>query len=58
MDKKLARALNISLGKYANESTKKEKTIFGAKPVPAELKKKKRTEFNGRGKANPSHSIA
>ncbi|MDY8095571.1 hypothetical protein ACYCS5_28860 [Paenibacillus sp. SEL3] len=39
MDKKLARALSISLGKYANESTKKEKTIFGAKPVPAELKK-------------------
>ncbi|WP_277933267.1 hypothetical protein [Paenibacillus polymyxa] len=39
MDKKLARALSISLGNYANESTKKEKTIFGAKPVLAELKK-------------------
>ena len=39
MDKKLARALSISLGKYANDSTKKKKTIFGAKSVPAELKK-------------------
>ncbi|MDY7991170.1 hypothetical protein UY286_21205 [Paenibacillus polymyxa] len=39
MDKKLARALNLRLGKYANESTKNEKTVFGAKPIPAELKK-------------------
>uniref|UniRef100_A0AAE9PR57 Uncharacterized protein n=1 Tax=Paenibacillus polymyxa TaxID=1406 RepID=A0AAE9PR57_PAEPO len=44
MDKRLARALNIRLGKYANESTKNEKTVFGAKPIPAELKKKKRTD--------------
>ncbi|EHS57310.1 MULTISPECIES: hypothetical protein [Paenibacillus] len=42
MDMKLARLLNVKLGKYADESTKKEKTIFGAKPVPAELKKKEK----------------
>ncbi|MET3210825.1 UNVERIFIED_CONTAM: hypothetical protein ABIC26_003786 [Paenibacillus sp. PvR008] len=42
MDKKLARALNVKLGKYADESTKNEKTVFGAKPVPAELKKKEK----------------
>lgn len=28
MDKKLARALSISLGKYANESTKKKKQFL------------------------------
>ncbi|MFD1462148.1 hypothetical protein ACFQ5D_12190 [Paenibacillus farraposensis] len=42
MDMKLARILNVKLGKYAEESTKTEKTIFGAKPVPAELKKKEK----------------
>ncbi|MDY8020983.1 hypothetical protein [Paenibacillus polymyxa] len=42
MDKKLARALNLRLGKYANESTKKEKTVFGAKPIPGELKKQEK----------------
>ncbi|MGO4953171.1 MULTISPECIES: hypothetical protein [Paenibacillus] len=42
MDKKLARALSLRLGKYANESTKNEKTVFGAKPIPAELKKKEK----------------
>lgn len=42
MDKRLARALNVKLGKFAGESTKKEKTIFGAKPMPAELKKKEK----------------
>ncbi|MFK4302324.1 MULTISPECIES: hypothetical protein [Paenibacillus] len=40
MDKRLARALNVKLGKYADESTKNEKTVFGAKPIPEELKKK------------------
>ncbi|UZP80491.1 hypothetical protein MF628_06675 [Paenibacillus polymyxa] len=39
MDKRLARVLNIRLGKYASKSTKNEKTVFGAKPIPAELKK-------------------
>jgi hypothetical protein len=40
MDKRLARALNVKLGKYASESTKNEKTVFGATPIPEELKKK------------------
>jgi hypothetical protein len=39
MDKKLARFLNVKLGKSAGNSAKKEKTVFGAKPMPAELKK-------------------
>lgn len=57
MDKKLARALNLRLGKYANESTKNEKTVFGAKPIPAELKKKKRTDYVPRYSRHCSYTI-